>query len=675
MIGLNILQPEETRSRQIIDFRKNSTVGTVLHMVLLGLISAFATTIAIEAIAAWDGVSIAPDSTTAAGCFVLAIWISAQSLCLIAPAVGVSFAVTRFIRAGVWTNRITILTAVYIFVLPVFLICDSVAFGWTGQRLFSLLSTNTFAQLPALIPFASSGSLVVLAAISAGCVLIPAVSWIGSCWLVARMQGWSLIAGSIVAGSAYVSSLLFAVFTLSGFYPTLFEAMEHRACAHPFYVFGLMHTPNTGPEIEVVPTEIATAESSSDDSYQSRQRRLRIAQATSARPAQKLPDVVVVVIESLRPELIQSNVMPNLASLSKEGIHCKYHFSGGNATNHGMFSLITGLEPIWFDTAQRFDPGMYRWFKSLGYEIGFFAGADDWATFEMDGFIRKKHFDEFETSSRNGIASDRRAVDLASSFLSRDSNRTPETLNRGPRLAIVYVYGTHATYQSYSEDQLDQPAADNRYPFPYPARMRDSVWNRYRNSARTVDRLLKPLLSRDRVIVAVGDHGESFLEDGTIGHGIRLSRYQNMTAAVMFCPGKLARVVELPTSHTDVLPTLFSYLGVDLSDAGAIDGTSLELATDRQLADRRFATRNYLEPDYALIGPWTQDPSKPFAFRFKASVFAGSATELNAIDEVGLQVEHADSAIQAREVKKWQASLTRTKSETNTTSKTRKRTN
>lgn len=642
---------------------------------LLGLICAFATTIAIGAIAAWDGVSIAPASTTAAGFFVLVIWISVQSICLIAPVVGVTFAVTRFTRGGIWTNRIALLTAVYIFVLPVFLIFDSVAFAWTGDRLFSLLSTKTFAQLPALIPFATSGALVVLAAISAGCVLIPVVSWISSCWLVARIQGWSLITGSIVAASVYVSSLLFAVFCVLGFYPSLSEAMEHRTCAHPFYVFGLMHTPNTGTEIEAVPIEIATAASSLDDPYQSRQRRLRIAQVTSTRPAQKLPDVVVVVIESLRPELIHSNVMPNLASLSKEGIHCKYHFSGGNATNHGMFSLITGLEPIWFDTAQRFDPGMYRWFKSLGYEIGFFAGADDWATFQMDGFIREKHFDEFATSSRNGIASDRRAVELASMFLSRDSIRIHDTLGRGPRLAIVYVYGTHATYQSYPEDQLDQPAADNRYPFPYPARMRDSVWNRYRNSARTVDRLLKPLLSRDRVIVAVGDHGESFLEDGTIGHGIRLSRYQNMTAAVMFCPGKSARIVELPTSHTDVLPTLFSYLSVDLSDTAAIDGTSLELATDRQLAARRFATRNYLEPDYGLIGPWTQDPSKPFAFRFKASVLAGSATALNAIDEVGLQIEDANSAIQTREVKKWQASLTRTRSETGTTSDTAKRRN
>lgn len=280
----------------------------------------------------------------------------------------------------------------------------------------------------------------------------------------------------------------------------------------------------------------------------------------------------------------------------------------------------------------------------------------------MDGFIRKEHFDEFQVDTRNGIASDRRAVELASSFLSRRAFEHGTDASQCPRLAIVYLYGTHATYQSYPSDQLDQPAADDRYPFPYPLRMRDRVWNRYRNSARTVDRLIKPLMQRDRVIVALGDHGESFLEDGSVGHGIRLSCVQNMTGAVLYCPGSKSRAITYQTSHADVLPTLLSCLRAKLSDRDVIDGASFLNATDRQISQRVFSTRNYLDSDYGLIGPWTQDPRKPFAYRFKASVSTGVATAVNAIDERGFNIGSETTENQAMALRKWQAILNRSSS-------------
>jgi hypothetical protein len=185
--------------------------------------------------------------------------------------------------------------------------------------------------------------------------------------------------------------------------------------------------------------------------------------------------------------------------------------------------------------------------------------------------------------------------------------------------------------------------------------MRDTVWNRYRNSARTVDRLLKALLQRDCIIVAVGDHGEAFLEDGTIGHGIRLSRFQNMTPAVLYCPGESPQVIQQPTCHADIFPTLLSFLKVKLTDPQAIDGVSLTRATNTQLAARRFCVRNYLGDDYGLIGPWTSDSTKPFAYRFTASIRTESATPLNAIDDSGRDTDVQDMAEQALELSKWKA--------------------
>jgi len=568
---------------------------------------------------------------------------------------------------------------VYLLIFPVVLLLDGLVFQWIGERLFSSIFVNGMSEFTRLVPFITSGSLGLMVWIAACSIGFPALVWTLSTWLSNRIKGRPMPPTMVFAGLVYSLALLFGIFNLLNANPNLSDTMDYRSSAHPFYVFGILRTRSVGPvaEPELLrhhpnspPSTIAeVADQEATNAFLSRERRLRIVRAVPSHQTDPLPDVVVVVIESLRPELLTTDVMPNISQLAEEGIHCRYHFSGGNATNHGVFSLVTGLEPIWFGTSQRFAPGMYRWFKNLGYEVGFFAGSDDWDDFQMSGFIRPQLFDQYEVRPRHGISSDRRAVELASAFLSGDRAVPNRKDTPPPRLAIVYMYGTHATYQSYPSDQIDKPAADNRFPFPYPARMRDSVWNRYKNSARTVDRLLKPLLTRDRVIVALGDHGESFLEDGTVGHGIRISRYQNMTPAVLYCPGQFKRVIEQPTFHADVLPTILSYLEAKLSDPEAIDGLSLTQATEQELVTRRFCVRNYLGEDYGLIGPWTKDPAKPFAYRFTASIKTEAAAPLNEIDELGRETNVQNREKQQSEVTRWKSQLYRKSSGTRSDAK------
>lgn len=585
------------------------------------------------------------------------------------PAVGLLFVLAVFSDTKQGVRIVSVVVNFYVLGFPIVLVLDGLVFQWIGQRLFSIHFVTGTAELTRLVPFVSNGSLALLVWVAGFCIGIPVLAWTLSDWLGKQINERMLRPFTVLAGAVYSSALLFGIYNLLNAKPKLIETMESRSSAHAFYVFGLLRTPSVGPVAkpesegrnteEVSITSAALPDQQATSDYLARERRLRITRAIPSRQSGALPDVVIVVIESLRPELVAPDVMPNLALLAEEGIHCRYHFSGGNATNHGVFSLVTGLEPIWFGTSQRFDPGMYRWFRSLGYETGFFAGADDWDEFQMGGFIRPQLFDQYEAKSRDGISSDRRAVELASVFLSHDDGSGKGETVRPPRLAIVYMYGTHATYQSYTSDQTDQPAADNRFPFPYPSRMRDAVWNRYRNSARTVDRLIKPLLQRDRVIVTVGDHGEAFLEDGTIGHGLRISRYQNMTAAVLYCPGEPVLLIDQPTSHADVLPTILSYLKVSLSDPEAIDGLSLEQATEQQLAFRRFCVRNYLGEDYGLIGPWTKNSAKPFAYRFTASITTEAATPLNGIDEFGLEMDTQDMQEQTAELTRWKSQVYR----------------
>jgi arylsulfatase A-like enzyme len=128
-----------------------------------------------------------------------------------------------------------------------------------------------------------------------------------------------------------------------------------------------------------------------------------------------------------------------------------------------------------------------------------------------------------------------------------------------------------------------------------------------------VDRLLSSLLTDDRVVVITGDHGESFLDDGTIGHGIRVSEFQNMTPAIIGAPNIEPRVVDEPTMHADLLPTLLGILGIPLNDPSVLDGVDLLTTTEIALRNRTFVTRDYLSEKVAVISSRRDNANNVFA--------------------------------------------------------------
>ena len=345
----------------------------------------------------------------------------------------------------------------------------------------------------------------------------------------------------------------------------------------------------------------------------------------------ELPDVLLVIVESMRPELLDASVMPHLHRYAKNALWCRQHFSGGNATTHGMFSLLNGLDPSWYESSVRYTPLLNRLMQQGGYEVGFFAGHDQWAAFGMDPFINEQRFDQFDVHRQNGLSSDRRATLAAKLYLDDPRDKRP------PRMAVLYLYATHAIYRSYPKDQVFQPAADDRLLYPYSVNSRDAVWNRYRNSARTIDRFLSSVMRRDRIVLVTGDHGEAFLEDGTVGHGTRISKVQSMTPAILFVPGLEGRMIETPTCHADLVPTLLSALGWNLNHANLLSGNNL-FDDGGRTSGGVFAIRDYLSNTYGLIGPWTTADTSPFAVTFKFHPTDQVVQPLGMIDENGFTV-------------------------------------
>ncbi len=554
-------------------------------------------------------------------------WVFAQSALLVFPMVIVALA------AATWARRLAVYASFTASVgLPVLMMVDRFSHGWIGERFLSAATLRVVTEIPfTLLGEASVGmflgfAVLVFAVIAAAFSLPWAAKRIARRWANShRIPG-----PHGVLGGAIALAVALAVPSLRDFGEAK-QAMAENSTRHPLCVVGLVPHRSVGKDIPVVASKVTefTDRLGALTARDHHQRRLAIVDETRSMP---LPDIVIVVVESFRHELVDPDVMPNLSRLAESGIHCRNHFSGGNATNHGLFTLLNGLDAVWHDRPIRYSPLMNRLLRSAGYEIGFFASHDRWRNFYMDGYINDEHFDEFVAAPPNGIAGDRKATERALAFLNRSNGSDSE---RQPRLALLYLYATHAIYDSYAEDRVFLPAADDRMLFPYTPSARSGVWNRYRNSARSVDRLINAVVDQNRIIIVAGDHGEAFLEDGTIGHGIRLSKVQNMTPAIIYVPKLDARTIEAPTYHADLLPTLLSAIGVQTTDSTLLDGLDLLTANDLELTSRVFSTRNYLDRDVALVGPWTNMSDQPFAVRASVSMRDGVAKPLNAIDTSG----------------------------------------
>jgi membrane-anchored protein YejM (alkaline phosphatase superfamily) len=103
---------------------------------------------------------------------------------------------------------------------------------------------------------------------------------------------------------------------------------------------------------------------------------------------------------------------------------------------------------------------------------------------------------------------------------------------------------------------------------------------------------------RKPLVLVTGDHGEEFREKGRIGHGSGVNSEQIHVPMVVLDEKVPRGRFSSPTSHVDLVPTVFSLLG---------DGHAPELYSDGRVlyespADRYVLATIGWEPTYAGIG-------------------------------------------------------------------------
>jgi uncharacterized protein len=283
------------------------------------------------------------------------------------------------------------------------------------------------------------------------------------------------------------------------------------------------------------------------------------------------PNVLIVVIDSWRRDMLDPEVTPSLARFAERSRRFDDHVSGGNGTRFGVFSMIYGLHgSYWWPVLEaRRRPVLLEQLERLGYEMRVYSSASmDFPEFRQTAWIGLEDavyddFGELRQSERDALV-----IEHASSWLkSRPGDR--------PYFAFLLLDSAHQRYDFPDEHAVFRPyAADIDYLEMAGSRdpeLVERVRNRYRNALRHADALTGRLLDElaasggleDTLVVVTGDHGEEFADNGSWGHTGNFTDAQVAVPFVVRGPGIAPGVETRPTSHVDLAPTLLELLGAD----------------------------------------------------------------------------------------------------------------
>jgi len=286
-------------------------------------------------------------------------------------------------------------------------------------------------------------------------------------------------------------------------------------------------------------------------------------------------NVLLVIVDAMRADALTPEASPRLFDFARGAIQFDRHYSGGNSSRPGVFSLFYAIPPTYFDAfaSRTRSPVLMDVMREHGYELGIFASSPIYRLVELDRTVFA-HVPNLrtETAGEGSAARDRALTAEWMRWLDRRDASHP---------FFGFLY--------YNTAVAVEPPADYRPPIPPPTRASAQLRarnERYLAGVHYVDSLVGQALADlerrkllDRTIVIVtSDHGIEFDENrlGFKGHGTAYSQEQMRTPLVVRWPGRPPQHVARRTSHNDIAPTLLTELfGCENPPSDYASGSSL----------------------------------------------------------------------------------------------------
>ncbi|HDS1146762.1 MULTISPECIES: DUF3413 domain-containing protein [Stenotrophomonas] len=280
------------------------------------------------------------------------------------------------------------------------------------------------------------------------------------------------------------------------------------------------------------------------------------------------PNVLMVVLESLRQDALTPQLMPNTAALAQDARVFDHHFSTGNATRYGLFGLLYGLPGGYWPSMLDEQRGsqLFQVLGQQGYDLHLYGSAPLYSP-EFDRTVFADVRDQLHQGP-SALKSDGRDRAIISAL--QQDIRASQAAQR-PWFGFVFLDSTHAPYHMPDgyPPVATPMAADIDFLKFGPEHDPTPELNRYRTAVHYADSLIGSLLddlraqglAEDTIVLVTGDHAEEFndLKLNYWGHNGNFSDYQLQVPFVLHWPGKAAGHDARTSSHEDWVPTLMRH--------------------------------------------------------------------------------------------------------------------
>lgn len=331
----------------------------------------------------------------------------------------------------------------------------------------------------------------------------------------------------------------------------------------------------------------------------------------AAKTLDHYPNVIMLVGESFRWDLLTAEITPNLWAFSNQALRFNKHYSGGNRTRMGLFSMFYGLySPYWYSfERQRVAPALMNFVQDKHYQLALHTSQSfDYPELRNTVFtgIPERYMQELQ-SGEPWARDTQNISDIITKLDQRDPQR--------PFFGFMFFESTHAPY-TFPEAAVIRPdyESDLNYVKMNLQQNVDRIHARYINAAHHVDhevgRLLDYLKQHDMldntIVLFTGDHGEEFMEKGHWGHGHNRTfpEEQIRVPLVLWMPGQDPAVIEQRTSHLQISPTLLERLGVT-QDARTYSSASNLFTPLPYFVASGYDYMAVFDEDYKITFPFT----------------------------------------------------------------------
>ena len=278
------------------------------------------------------------------------------------------------------------------------------------------------------------------------------------------------------------------------------------------------------------------------------------------------PHIFIFASDAVRNSIITEENAPNISSFAQDAIRYDNHFSGGNATRFGIFSLMYGLNATYWFKFLAANQGsiLFTALQNLNYQIRIISSTDtNWPEFRKTCYTDVQTCIEDQFSGTSEVK-DRQSSDYFKDWIN-DSNLSQ------PLFSFVFWDAPHSRrYPEKYRKHLPDAEGSVNYLTLDEDIGKTVLFNQYKNSVLYNDALFGEMITllkdkglyEDAIIIYTSDHGEEFYEYGSFGHNNAFNRAQVQSPLIIKYPNQRPKVVTGLTSHVDVVPTLMSYIGV-----------------------------------------------------------------------------------------------------------------